>query len=159
MEKTLQEFFFKGKTHTHTHTHTPKQTPDEIWAWQALLAEFPDSTAGSACQAQRKKRNWPLLWRNFILNKLELKRSLNPQRGKAFFRTDGRAKEMLAGRKALIKLEPWPLTWQKDALLGPVYVSFKPRTDWGDDPSLSSRLPELVLYPKLGTRRLSLEAG
>lgn len=60
MEKTLQEFFFKGKK-INTHTHTPKQTPDEIWARQALLAEFPDSTAGSACQAQRKKRNWPLL--------------------------------------------------------------------------------------------------
>ena len=88
----------------------PKQIPDEIWAWQALLAEFPDSTAGSAYQAQRKKRNWALLPRNFILNKLEPKRSLNPQRGKGFLRTDGRAKEMLAGRRALIMLEPRPLT-------------------------------------------------
>ena len=74
-----------------------QQIPDEIWAWQALLAEFPDSTAGFACQAQRKKRNWALLPRNFILNKLEPKRSLNPERGKGFLEQMGGQKKCWQG--------------------------------------------------------------
>lgn len=125
--------------------------------WQSFLIQ--QLALHVELKGKKKKKSWPRLWRNFILNKQELKRSLNPQRRKGFYRTDGRARETLAGRSALIKLEPWPLTWQKTAPLGPVRISIDWKddpTDLGGDPSFASSLPELVLYPKLGTWRFFL---